>query len=59
LPQGKNIVHGCFEYMMQRIIFGPKREDVTGGWGRLHNEELFNLYVSSNIIRAIKSRRTR
>jgi hypothetical protein len=40
-----------------RNIFGPKREEVTGGWRRLHNEELRNLYVSPNIIRVIKSRR--
>jgi hypothetical protein len=40
-------------------IFGPKREEVAGGWRRLHNEELHNLYTSPNIIRLIKSRRTR
>jgi hypothetical protein len=38
-------------------IFGPKREDVTGGWRRLHYEELHKLYASLNIIRVIKSRR--
>jgi hypothetical protein len=37
----------------------PKREEVAEGWRRLHNEELHNLYVSSNIIRMIKSRRKR
>jgi hypothetical protein len=37
-----------------RRIFGPKREEVAGGWRRLHNEELHNLYASSNIIRMIK-----
>jgi hypothetical protein len=42
-----------------RRIFGPKREDVTGDWRKLHNEELHNLYSSLNIIRIIKSRRTR
>jgi hypothetical protein len=36
-----------------RRIFGPKREEVAGGWRRLHNEELHNLYDSPNIIRAI------
>jgi hypothetical protein len=36
-------------------IFGPKREEVAGGWRRLHNEELHNLYPSPNIIR-VKSR---
>jgi hypothetical protein len=38
-------------------IFGPKRKEVVGGWRRLHNEELHNLYASTNIIRVIKSRR--
>jgi hypothetical protein len=42
-----------------RKIFGPKREEVAGGWRRLHNEELHNLYASPNIIRVIKSRRMR
>jgi hypothetical protein len=42
-----------------RRIFGPKREEVAGGWGRLHNEELHNLYASPNIIPAIKSRKMR
>jgi hypothetical protein len=37
--------------------FRPKREEVAGGWRRLHNEELHNLYTSPNIIRVIKSRR--
>jgi hypothetical protein len=37
-----------------RRIFGPKREEVAGGWRRLHNEELYNLYVLLNIIRVIK-----
>jgi hypothetical protein len=47
------------ENRVQRRIFRPKREEVTGSWRRLHNEELHNLYVSSNIIRVIKSRRKR
>jgi hypothetical protein len=38
-------------------LFGPKREEVTGGWRRLHNEERHNLYAWPNIIRAIKSKR--
>jgi hypothetical protein len=38
-------------------IFGPKRDEVTGDWKKLHNEELQNLYASSNIIRMITSRR--
>jgi hypothetical protein len=40
-----------------RRIFGPKREEVVGGWRRLHNEELHNLYASPDIIRVIKSRK--
>jgi hypothetical protein len=40
-----------------RRIFGPKRDEVTGGWRKLHNEELHNLYSSPSIIRMIKSRR--
>jgi hypothetical protein len=42
-----------------RRIFGPKRDDVTEDWRKLHNEELHNLYSSPNIIRMIKSRRMR
>jgi len=41
------------------LIFGSEREEVAGGWRRLHNEELHNLYASQNVIRAIKSRRMR
>jgi hypothetical protein len=39
-----------FENVVLRKIFGPKREEVTGGWIRLHNEELHNLKSSANII---------
>jgi hypothetical protein len=42
-----------------RRIFGPKRDEVTGGWRKLHNEELHNLYSSQSIIRMIWSRRIR
>jgi hypothetical protein len=42
-----------------RKIFGPKRDEVTEDWRRLHNEELHNFYSSPNIIRMIKSRRMR
>jgi hypothetical protein len=45
-----------FEKGVLRRIFGPKREEVAGGWRRLQNEELRNLKPSSNIIRMIKSR---
>jgi hypothetical protein len=48
-----------FENRVLRRIFGPKRDDVTGDWRKLHNEELHNLYSSPNIIRMIKSRRMR
>jgi hypothetical protein len=48
-----------FENRMLRIIFGPKRDEVTGDWKKLYNEELHNLYSSANIIRMIKSRRLR
>jgi hypothetical protein len=40
-----------------RGIFGPKKDDVTGEWKKLHNEELNDLYFSPNIVRVIKSRR--
>jgi hypothetical protein len=46
-----------FQNRVVRRIFGPKKEEVAGGWRRLHNEELHNLYPSTNIIRVIKSRR--
>jgi hypothetical protein len=46
-----------FENKLLRRIFGPKRNGVTGGWRKLHNEELHNLYSSPSTIRIIKSRR--
>jgi hypothetical protein len=48
-----------FENRVLRRIFVPKRDGVTGGWRKLHNEELHNLYSSPSIIRIIKSRRMR
>jgi hypothetical protein len=48
-----------FENRMLRRIFGPKKNELKGGWRKLHNEELYNLYSPPNIIRMIKSRRTR
>jgi hypothetical protein len=48
-----------FENRVLRRIFGPKRDETTGEWRRLHKEELNDLYSSPNIIRVIKSRRLR
>jgi hypothetical protein len=48
-----------FESRVLRRIFGPKRDEMTGDWRKLHKEELHNLYSSSNIIRKNKSRRMR
>jgi hypothetical protein len=47
------------ENRVLRRIFGPKRDEVTGGWRKLHNEELHGLYSSPSIIREIKARRRR
>jgi hypothetical protein len=48
-----------FENRVLTRIFGPKRDDVTGGWRKLHNEELHGLYFSPSIVRVIKARRMR
>jgi hypothetical protein len=48
---------GVSEKRALRRIFGPKRNEVTGGWRKLHNEELHNLYSSPSIIRMIKTRK--
>ena len=48
-----------FENMVLRRIFGPRRDEVKGEWRRLHNEELNDLYSSTNIVRVIKSKRMR
>jgi len=48
-----------FENMVLRRIFGARRDEVTGEWRRLHNEDLNYLYSSPNIVRVIKSRRMR
>jgi hypothetical protein len=45
-------------YVLRRI-FGPKRDEVTGGWRKVHNEELHGLYSSPSIITVIKARRMR
>jgi hypothetical protein len=51
---GKNKDLGCL-----RRTFGPKREEVAGGWITLHNEELRNWYGSTNIVRVLRSTRMR
>jgi hypothetical protein len=48
-----------FENRVLRRILGPKRDEVTGDWRKLHNEELHNLYSTPNTIRVIKTRRMR
>jgi hypothetical protein len=68
------VLHGCetwsrilreehrlrvFENRVLRRIFGPKGDEVTGGWRKLHNEELHNVYSSPSIIRMVNSRRFR
>jgi len=68
------VLHGCetwsltlreerklrvFENNVLRRIFGPRRDEVTGDWRKLHNEELNDSYCSPNIVRVIKSRRMR
>jgi len=45
-----------FENRVLRRMFGPRRDEVTGEWRRLHNQELNDLYCSTNIVRVIKSR---
>jgi hypothetical protein len=48
-----------FENRILRRIFGPKRDEVRGGWRKLHNDELHDLYFSARIIRIINSRSMR
>jgi hypothetical protein len=53
------MLQNLFENRVLRRIFGPKRDEVTGGWRKLHNEELRGLYSSRSIVRVIKARRMR
>jgi len=48
-----------FENRVLRTVFGPKRDEVTGEWRKLHKEELNDLYSLPNIVRVVKSRRMR
>jgi hypothetical protein len=48
-----------FENRVRRRIFKPKRDEVTGGWRKLHNEEMHGLYSSPSIVRVVKARRMR
>jgi hypothetical protein len=48
-----------FENRVLRRIFGLRRDEITGEWRKLHNEELNNLYSSPNIVRVVKSGRTK
>jgi hypothetical protein len=50
---------GVFENRVLRRTFGPRRDEVTGEWRKLHNEELNDLYSSPSIIRIMKARRMR
>ena len=51
--------YSVFENRVMRKVFGPKRDEVTGEWRKLHNEELNDLYTLPNILRVVKSRRIR
>jgi len=48
-----------FENKILRKIYGPKRDEMTGEWRRLHNDELYGLYDSPNVVKIMKSRRLR
>jgi hypothetical protein len=48
-----------FENRVLRRVFGPRRDEVTGEWRKLHNEELYELYFLPNVVWVVKSRRMR
>jgi hypothetical protein len=48
-------MHEVFENMVLRKIFGPKSDEVTGEWSKLHNEDLNDLYSSPNVVQVINS----
>jgi hypothetical protein len=53
------VLRRVFENRVLRGEFGPKRDELTGEWRKLHNEEPNDLYSLPNIVRVVKSRRTR
>jgi hypothetical protein len=53
----EHCIKHTFENRVQRRVFGPKMDEVTGEWRKLHNEELNDLYSLPNIVRVVKSRR--
>jgi len=59
LHRGRNLRLRVFENRVLRGIFGAERDVVSGGWRKLYNEELNDLYCSPNLVRVIKSRRMR
>jgi hypothetical protein len=59
LKEGRNIDWGCLRTGCWGRIFWPKRDEMTGEWSKLHNEELHDLYYLPSIIRIMKSRRMR
>jgi len=59
LKLGEDCRLRVFENRVLRRIFGPKRDEVTGEWIKLHNEKLNDLYCSPNIVQVIKSKRMR
>jgi hypothetical protein len=58
-PRERFYENRSFKLYVLRRIFGPKRDEVTRGWRKLHNEELHGLYSSPSIIRVIEARRMR